>query len=191
MLDANCEADVATIRKHKQFSWRCMRLTTACAKAPAAWRCSPRPALIARIVFDIDICKGLPETVPATDSRRKSRGHLRPRSGRIPRPCGIGSSSTRHRLRFLRRPKAHHHKLGWTRFRTTLPPQEATILNVSFARVFATTIPPSFPASSKINTAEGTNTAPAYLVFRKKPSSFAMFAAIPSRLAVSPTGRGN
>jgi hypothetical protein len=58
--------------------------------------------LIARIVFDIDICKGLPETVPATGSRRKSRDHRRPRSGRILPPCDIGSSSTRLRLGFLR-----------------------------------------------------------------------------------------
>src|SRR5215831_13993973 len=51
--------------------------------------------LIARIVFDIDIYKGLLETVPATGSRRKSRDHLRPRSGRILPRCDIGSSSTR------------------------------------------------------------------------------------------------
>jgi hypothetical protein len=82
------------------------------------------PALIARSVFDIDICKGLPETVPATGSRRKSRDHLRPRSGRIPQPCGIGSSSTRLRLGFLLRTRGHHHKHGWTRFRATLPLQE-------------------------------------------------------------------
>jgi len=69
-------------------------------------------ALIARIVFDIDICKELPETVPATGSRRKSRGHLRPRSEYIPPPCGIGSSSTRLRLALLRRTRVHHHKLG-------------------------------------------------------------------------------
>ena len=126
-------------------------------------------ALIARIVFDIYICEGLPERVPATGSRRKSRDHLRSRSGCIPRPCGIGSSSTRLRLGFLRRTRAHHHKLGWTRFRTTLSRQEqryqisisqgfssrqsllvfqAAILNVSFARVFAATIPPCFPMSS-------------------------------------------
>ena len=80
--------------------------------------------LIARIVFDIDICKGLPERVPATGSRRKSRDHLPPRSGRILPPCDIGSSSTCLRLGFLRRTRVHHHKLGWTRFRTTLPLQE-------------------------------------------------------------------
>jgi hypothetical protein len=111
---------------------------------PAAWRYSPQsavrlvaighstisvieaeraPALIARIVFDIDICEGLPERVPATGSRRKSRDHLRSRSGCIPQPCGIGSSSTRLRLGFLRRTRVHHHKLGWTRFRTTFPLQ--------------------------------------------------------------------
>ncbi len=89
-----------------------------------AMRQSKAPALIARIVFDIDICKGLPETVPATGSRRKSRDHRRPRSGRILPPCDIGSSSTRLRLGFLRRTRVHHHKLGWTRFRTTLPPQD-------------------------------------------------------------------
>src|SRR5215472_16340784 len=33
-------------------------------------------------------------------------------------------SSTRLRLRFSRRTRVHHHKLGWTRFQTTLPLQE-------------------------------------------------------------------
>ena len=80
--------------------------------------------LIARIVFDIDICKGLPERVPATGSRRKSRDHLRSRSGCIPQPCGIGSSSTRLRLRFLLRTRGHHHKHRWTTFQTTLLLQE-------------------------------------------------------------------
>ena len=87
-------------------------------------RWTKAPALIERIVFDIDICKGPSETVPATGSRRKSRDHLQPRSGRIPRPYGIGSSSTRLRLGFLRRTRAHRHKPGWTRFHTTMPLQE-------------------------------------------------------------------
>ena len=87
-------------------------------------RWTKAPALIERIVFDIDICKGPSETVPATGSRRKSRDHLRPRSGRILPPCDIGSSSTRLRLGFLRRTRAHRHKPGWTRFHTTMPLQE-------------------------------------------------------------------
>jgi hypothetical protein len=109
---------------------RCFLVTLVIANITAAeasvqsLRQIKAPTLIARIVFDIDICRGLPETVPATGSRRKSRGRLQPRSARIPQPCGIGSSGTRLRLGFLRRTKAHHHKLGWTRFRTTLPPQE-------------------------------------------------------------------
>jgi hypothetical protein len=78
------------------------------------------PVLIARIVFYIDI----PETVPATGSRRKSRDHPRPHSGRIPQLSGIGSSSTRLREGLSLSTRVHHHKLGWTRFRTTLPPQE-------------------------------------------------------------------
>jgi len=92
--------------------------------AAFALRRTKAPALIEHIVFDIDIGKGLSETVPTTGLRRKSRDHLQPRSGRIPQPCGIGSSSTRLRLRFSRRTRVHHHKLGWTRFQTTLPLQE-------------------------------------------------------------------
>src|SRR5262249_25898077 len=82
------------------------------------------PALVSNAPVAFDVCMRLSETDPATGSRRKSRDHLRPRSGRILPPCDIGSSSTRLRLGFLRRTKVHHHKLGWTRFRTMLPPQE-------------------------------------------------------------------
>jgi hypothetical protein len=98
--------------------------TKAAGSGGQSLRQTKAPALIERIVFDIDICKGLSETVPATGSRRKSRDHLRPRSGRTPQPCGIGSSSTRLRLGFLRRTRVHHHKRGWARFRATLPLQE-------------------------------------------------------------------
>jgi hypothetical protein len=103
---------------------RCPRLTRAAGSGVQSFRQRRHPQPIARIVFDIDICKGLPETVPATGSRRKSRDHLRPRSGRTPQSCGIGSSSTRLRLGFLLRTRGHHHKLRRTRFQTTLPLQE-------------------------------------------------------------------
>jgi hypothetical protein len=66
----------------------------------------------------------LSETVPATGSKRKSRDYPQSRSGRIPQPSGIGSSSTRLRGWLSLSTRVHHHKLGWTRFRTTLPPQE-------------------------------------------------------------------
>jgi predicted acylesterase/phospholipase RssA len=78
-----------------------------------------RGATVSNACVVFRICKGLPETVPAMGSRRKSRDHLRPRSEHIPQPCGIGSSSTRLRLGFLPRTRGHHHKHGRTRLRTT------------------------------------------------------------------------
>src|SRR5215469_12034404 len=70
------------------------------------------------------VCMRLSETVPATGSKRKNLDYLQSRSARIPQLCGIGSSSTRLRAGLLLSTRVHHHKLGWMRFRTTLPPQE-------------------------------------------------------------------
>jgi hypothetical protein len=59
-----------------------------------------------------DICRGLPETDPATGSNCKSPDYRRSRSGGILLSCGIGSPSTRRLSRcLLLRTKGHHQKL--------------------------------------------------------------------------------
>jgi hypothetical protein len=112
------------------------------------------PHFIARIVFDVDICKGPPETVLATDSNCKSRDYRRARSGRILPPCGIRNPTIRWLPRcLLLRTKGHRQKLGSATFQTTSPLQEQryqTSVSQGFSAQRALL---GFPMSSKINSA--------------------------------------
>jgi hypothetical protein len=61
----------------------------------ASARQAPPLPLVSNPCVGFHICTELSETVPTAGSKRKSRDYLRPRSGRILQPCGIGSPSTR------------------------------------------------------------------------------------------------
>ena len=112
------EADIPCAYPMSAFGGKADIGRRMCA-VPSGFLFGAQGATVSNACVVFRICKGLPETVPAMGSRRKSRDHQRPRSGHIPQPCGIGSSSTRLRLGFLPRTRGHHHKHGRTRFRTT------------------------------------------------------------------------
>jgi hypothetical protein len=94
----------------------------------AAWRCSPRSGALVSIARGVSgVCKGLPETFPATGSNCKSRDYQRVccPSGSTPRMWGIGSPSTQCQCRYLSpRTKGHRQRHGLAKFQRTSPPQE-------------------------------------------------------------------
>jgi hypothetical protein len=69
-----------------------------CPPALAAWRCSRRSRALISIAGGVSgVCRGLPETVPATGSNCRNRDCRRGcyPNGSTPRMWGIGSPSTR------------------------------------------------------------------------------------------------
>jgi hypothetical protein len=145
--------------------------------------------------------------VPATGSSCKSRDYQRSHSDSMPRMCGIGSPS-KHLFRCYRlRTRGHRHKLGRSKFQTTLRLQErrnqiSVSLRFSPRRsllVFQCLLKstpqrenksPLFDryrlrsSCSHYRSWSRTNTAPAYPVFSRKPEQLRDVRCKPLRRAV-------
>ena len=72
-----------------------------------------------RVVFDA--CKRLCWSAPATGSNCKSRDYQQLHSEHTLPPCGIGNPSKHLFQGYRQRTRGRRHKLGRTKFRTTLP----------------------------------------------------------------------
>jgi hypothetical protein len=95
---------------------------TASCRGPRGLRVTAMHAnSLVSVVFDA--CMRLPWRDQATGLDYKSRDCRRLHSGHILLPCGIGSPSKHLFRRYKLRTTAHRHRLGRTKYQTTLPPK--------------------------------------------------------------------